>query len=162
MLRVVVDRRAGHGLEAAARLPAWTRSRTSWRGAAWWATAHHLRDQAETFLLRALRGSGVDGLAAMPALRAHAGGWLWRPLLAVPRAALQAYAVAHGLAWVDDPANLDEHHDRSFLRLRVMPVLRAAGSLPMRLSPRAVLARGCRCWETTTTRRATLVGAEAR
>ena len=54
------------------------------------ALAHHRDDQAETFLLRALRASGPDGLGAMRALRPFGPGWLWRPLLDVPRAELLA------------------------------------------------------------------------
>src|SRR5699024_12545649 len=42
--------------------------------------AHHADDQAETFLLQALRGAGVAGLAAMPEWTAFGGGYLWRPL----------------------------------------------------------------------------------
>jgi tRNA(Ile)-lysidine synthase len=61
------------------------------------ALAHHRDDQAETFLLRALRASGPDGLAAMRVLRPFAQGFLWRPLLDVARADLLAYAQAHAL-----------------------------------------------------------------
>jgi tRNA(Ile)-lysidine synthase len=114
----------GEGREAAAR-----RSRHAALAAAMapgdiLALAHHLDDQAETFLLRALRASSVDGLAAMRPWRAHACGWLWRPLLAVPRGELQAYARAHGLAWIEDPSNADDSLDRNFLRHRVLPRLR--------------------------------------
>ena len=88
------------------------------------ALAHHRDDQAETFLLRALRASGPEGLAAMPARRRCGRGWLWRPLLAVPRATLVAYAHAHALRWIEDPSNADIAPDRNFLRLRVLPLLR--------------------------------------
>lgn len=88
------------------------------------ALAHHRDDQAETFLLRALRGSGVDGLAAMRPWRAYARGWLWRPLLEVPREALLEYAFEHGLSWIEDPSNGDASLDRNFLRAQVMPLLR--------------------------------------
>lgn len=86
--------------------------------------AHHRDDQAETFLLRALRGSGPDGLGAMRPWRAFGRGWLWRPLLAHSREALREHADAHGLRWIEDPSNADERFDRNFLRQRVMPVLR--------------------------------------
>ncbi len=86
--------------------------------------AHHRDDQAETFLLRALRGSSVDGLAAMRPWRAYARGWLWRPLLETSRDALRDYAGTHGLSWIEDPSNSDASLDRNFLRTQVMPLLR--------------------------------------
>jgi tRNA(Ile)-lysidine synthase len=88
------------------------------------ALAHHRDDQAETFLLRALRASGPDGLAAMRPWRAFAGGWLWRPLLDTPRATLRDYARAHALDWIEDPGNADLDLDRNLLRHRVLPLLR--------------------------------------
>jgi tRNA(Ile)-lysidine synthase len=50
--------------------------------------------------------------------------WMWRPLLDLPRADLMAHARAHGLRWIDDPANVDTALDRNFLRHRVLPLLR--------------------------------------
>ncbi|PXW98751.1 tRNA(Ile)-lysidine synthase [Sphaerotilus hippei] len=88
--------------------------------------AHHRDDQAETFLLQALRGAGVAGLAAMPA-SAHRGGLRWlRPWLARPRAAIEAYVGRHHLCPVDDDSNTDLRLARNRLRLQVMPVLREA------------------------------------
>ena len=87
------------------------------------ALAHHRDDQAETFLLRALRASGPDGLAAMRAWRAHGRGWLWRPLLETPRAALLEHARQAGLHWIEDPSNADIAPDRNFLRHEVLPLL---------------------------------------
>jgi tRNA(Ile)-lysidine synthase len=86
--------------------------------------AHHQDDQAETFLLRALRGSGPDGLAAMRRWSALGDHRIWRPLLATPRSHLHAHAQAHGLRWLDDPSNADTAFDRNFLRNRVVPLLR--------------------------------------
>ncbi len=88
-------------------------------------TAHHQDDQAETLLLHLLRGSGVRGLAAMPVQRPLGRGWIGRPLLGWPRAALRAWAEARGLAWVEDPSNRDERFERNFLRRRVLPLLEA-------------------------------------
>jgi tRNA(Ile)-lysidine synthase len=94
------------------------------------ALAHHRDDQVETVLLRLLHGAGSEGLAGMRALRALRSGdsarWLWRPLLDVPRAALEAYARDHGLPFVDDPANADPRHARTRLRGAVLPALRGA------------------------------------
>ncbi len=114
----------GDGLEAAARRARHAAFQNQLQANEWLALAHHLDDQAETFLLRALRGSGVDGLAAMRPLRAFGHGQLWRPLLEVPRTALQAYARQHQLQWIEDPSNQQADFDRNFLRLQVMPLLR--------------------------------------
>lgn len=86
-------------------------------------TAQHRDDQAETLLFRLLRGAGVRGLAAMPAERPLGQGRLLRPLLAVPRSELQAYADAMGLRWIDDPSNQCDDHARNYLRRQVLPTL---------------------------------------
>ena len=86
-------------------------------------TAHHREDLAETLLLRLVRGSGPAGLAGIPQRRRFGRGWLWRPLLEVPRALLADYATRHDLPFVCDPSNADLRLDRGFLREAVMPVL---------------------------------------
>ncbi|KAA3603713.1 tRNA lysidine(34) synthetase TilS [Stenotrophomonas maltophilia] len=122
--RVQVDNRAGLGLEGAARQARRAAFAAELRDGETLALAQHQDDQAETFLLRALRGSGVDGLAAMSA-HSHLGQHpLWRPLLAVPRSALLDYARQHALPWIEDPSNGDDHADRNFLRLQMLPLLR--------------------------------------
>lgn len=87
-------------------------------------TAHHADDQAETVLLRMLRGSGTAGLAGIRRQRPLAGARLARPLLDWSRADLRRYAQANGLQWLDDPANADLAQDRNYLRHEVMPTLR--------------------------------------
>lgn len=114
----------GRGLEAAARAARHAAFAAAVGTGEAVVLAHHREDQAETFLLRALRASGPDGLAAMSAWRPCGRGLLWRPLLATPRATLLAYARSHGLRWIEDPSNTDAGHDRNFLRARVMPLLR--------------------------------------
>lgn len=86
-------------------------------------TAHHANDQAETLLLRLMRGTGPRGLAAMASVRSLGAGLLARPLLHFTRAELENYALAHQLSWVDDESNLDDDYDRNFLRNQVMPLL---------------------------------------
>jgi tRNA(Ile)-lysidine synthase len=88
-------------------------------------TAHHRDDQAETFLLQALRGHGVAGCAAMPAMARLGYGHLARPLLTVPRATLADYARNHGLQWIEDPGNVPLDVPRNALRHMVMPALEA-------------------------------------
>lgn len=86
-------------------------------------TGQHRDDQAETLLFRLLRGAGVRGLAAMPAQRTLGRGVLLRPLLAVSRSELEAYAQQHELHWVEDPSNTDMRFARNFLRTEVLPLL---------------------------------------
>jgi len=113
----------GNGPEAAARHARHAAFAEWLQPGEWLALAHHQDDQAETFLLRALRGSGIDGLAAMRERRDFAAGQLWRPLLHTPRTALAAYALQHGLHWIEDPSNGQDGFDRNFLRNQVLPLL---------------------------------------
>jgi len=85
---------------------------------------HHLDDQAETVLLRLLRGGGSAALAAMPMRRRLGRGELVRPLLEHPRSALEAWAGARGLVWIDDDSNADLRFERNYLRHEVLPALR--------------------------------------
>jgi len=124
VVRVQVDRDSGLGLEAAAREARHAAFAATLRDGEILALAHHADDQAETFLLRALRASGPDGLAAMRPWRAYARGWLWRPLLGHSRTALLGHARARGLQWIEDPSNTDNALDRNYLRNEVMPLLR--------------------------------------
>lgn len=85
--------------------------------------AHHQQDQAETFLLQALRGAGVAGLSSMP-LQARRDGLEWvRPWLKHPRRAIEAYVARHGLRYVDDDSNSDPRFSRNRLRAAVWPAL---------------------------------------
>jgi tRNA(Ile)-lysidine synthase len=79
-------------------------------------TAHHLDDQAETFLMRLKRGSGIDGLAAIPERGEWAGILLLRPLLDVPKARLIATLVEKGIGFVSDPSNADHRFERAKVR----------------------------------------------
>jgi tRNA(Ile)-lysidine synthase len=102
-------------------------------------TAHHATDQAETFLLAALKGSGPAGLASMPRLRRLGAGWLGRPLLQVPGDSIALYAGRHGLSWVEDPSNEDTRFDRNFVRREVLPVLAPRFPIARRLGAAADL-----------------------
>jgi tRNA(Ile)-lysidine synthase len=86
-------------------------------------TAHHADDQAETLFLNLMRGSGVDGLSAMPQTRILGKGLLHRPLLGFENAALIEYLKENNVAWLEDPSNQELQHDRNFLRHQVMPLL---------------------------------------
>jgi tRNA(Ile)-lysidine synthase len=85
--------------------------------------AHHLDDEAETFVLRTLRGAGPRGLAAIPVMRPLGRGVLFRPLLEQRRTVLHSWAVAIGLDWIEDESNTSLRFDRNYLRLAVLPLL---------------------------------------
>jgi tRNA(Ile)-lysidine synthase TilS/MesJ len=107
------------------------------------AVAHTRTDQAETVLLRLLRGSGLKGLGAMaPTRRLAAGVWLVRPLLGISRRQVRQYAQQEGLPTFEDPTNQELRFLRNALRLEVWPALeRLSPALEVRL---ASLAEGCR------------------
>ncbi|MCJ7873000.1 tRNA lysidine(34) synthetase TilS [Phaeobacter sp. J2-8] len=101
--------------------------------------AHTADDQAETFLMRLARGSGVDGLASIPEKRfvpsgpqaadreaADSGFWLIRPLLNARRADLRHYLTVLKGTWVDDPSNDDPKYDRVRMR-QAMDLLQPLG-----------------------------------
>ena len=113
----------GESVEAQAREARYTAMQQLMRRGDILLTAHHRDDQAETLLLNLMRGSGVRGLAAMPAVRRFAGGWLARPLLDIPRAEIEAYATLHKLTWIDDPSNALTDFNRNYLRHEVLPLL---------------------------------------
>ncbi|MEH6626311.1 MAG: tRNA lysidine(34) synthetase TilS [Motiliproteus sp.] len=86
--------------------------------------AHHQDDQAETMLLRLLRGSGPKGLSGIPQHRSLAKGALVRPLLGLSRQQLEAHAQQQRLQWIEDPSNQSLQHDRNYLRHQVLPQLK--------------------------------------
>jgi tRNA(Ile)-lysidine synthase len=103
--------------------------------------AHTLDDQAETFLMRLARGSGVDGLSAMRAraafpIPAFKDVTLLRPLLSVTRTGLRTYLAPRGAAWIDDPMNDDARFARARLR-RLWPLLEQAGLTRERIAAAA-------------------------
>ncbi|XQU67857.1 tRNA(Ile)-lysidine synthase [Cupriavidus sp. H18C1] len=128
--------RTGEGLEAAARRARYQAltELCEQHNVGWLLFGHHLDDQVETVLMRLFRGSGVHGLAGMPALRRLAERRdiaLLRPWLEVERRDIEAYGDAHGLRWIDDPSNDDTRFARNALRqqlpglLAAFPALRA-------------------------------------
>ncbi len=105
-------------------------------GASHIALAHQREDQAETFLMRLARGSGVHGLSAMRQLSEREGVLLFRPLLDVPKARLAAVVRDAGIVPVDDAANRDPRFMRTKLRA-LMPELARAGLGPEQLAEAA-------------------------
>jgi len=90
-------------------------------GARWVATAHTADDQAETVLLRLLRGSGPDGLGGIP--ERSPDGRILRPLLGVSRADVLAHAAHRRIAWREDASNASDAYPRNRLRRHWLPGL---------------------------------------
>lgn len=84
---------------------------------------HHEQDQAETFLLNLLRGSGIDGLGAMKLERKLFGYLIMRPLLQVAKKDLKQYALMHKLEHIEDESNLLEKYSRNYIRHKILPAL---------------------------------------
>lgn len=87
-------------------------------------TGHHLNDQAETFLMRLKKGSGVYGLAAMAPVSRHYGIDIVRPLLDVEKTGLQNFLRHIGQGWIEDPSNWDQRFER--VRVRALMTQLAA------------------------------------
>lgn len=123
--RVQVTQIRGHGLEDAARRARYSCLARHVGAGEVLLTAHQADDQAETVLLHLLRGTGVHGLAAMPAIMPFHEGRLARPLLDFTRAQLAAWAARENLQWIEDTSNQDLRLSRNYLRRQVFPLLEA-------------------------------------
>lgn len=128
-LRVTVPGDTGKGLEAAARDARYRglEHLAEFIGLRHILLAHHRDDQAETVLMRLLRGSGPTGLSAMAEV-SHRGKVVYvRPWLELERvrilAAAQDFANRTGWVPVDDPTNVQDHYTRGAVRRRLVPVL---------------------------------------
>ncbi|MCG5241696.1 tRNA lysidine(34) synthetase TilS [Azospirillum doebereinerae] len=137
LLRWTGDKPAG-GVQAAART---ARHRLlaeacAEEGVLHLALAHHRDDQAETVLLRLARGSGIDGLAGMAAIRAEGEVRILRPLLGLPHERLLATCAAAGAAWIEDPSNHNPRYARARLRA-ARSLLEAEGLDAQRLAETA-------------------------
>jgi tRNA(Ile)-lysidine synthase len=84
------------------------------------ALAHHLNDQAETILMRLLRGSGPSGLGGIPPCRDRV---IIRPLIEINRKEVEAYVKAQGLSYVTDSSNLQTLFLRNRIRIELLPLL---------------------------------------
>ncbi|MGH8041059.1 MAG: tRNA lysidine(34) synthetase TilS [Rudaea sp.] len=122
-IAVTVERDSGSGPEGAARRARLAALTARLAPGAILVLAQHRGDQAETVLLKLLRGAGPEGLGAMRTVRQCGDGYLWRPLLDMPRAALRDYAQLHALRWIEDPSNADTRLRRNFLRKEILPRL---------------------------------------
>lgn len=123
----------GKGLESAAREARYTVFSRFLSAQDCLLMGHHADDQAETVLLRLMRGAGVLGLSGIPSVRPLGDThllrplslrpFLLRPLLQQTREQLTEYAQHYALTWVEDESNESEQFDRNYLRHQVMPLL---------------------------------------
>ena len=117
--RVNVEKQ-GKGLEAAARAARYQAFSDGLRKII--VLAHHRNDQIETFMLSAVRGGGLRGMAAMPVWRdLNEEVQIWRPLLAFSRQELAEYAQQWGLSFVEDESNEDSGYLRNWMRNQALP-----------------------------------------
>jgi len=133
-------RRRGESIEEAARRIRYgfLEETADTLNASYIATAHQANDQVETVLLRLIFGSGLAGLAGIPARR----GRVIRPLLDIDRQAIGDYLAEHRLAAVTDPTNDELATPRNRIRHILLPQLRASDdSIDDRLSALARTAR---------------------
>jgi tRNA(Ile)-lysidine synthase len=89
-------------------------------GASRIATAHTADDQAETLLLRLLRGAGLSGLSGIPPVRDN----IIRPLIAVTKAEVFEYLRSTGIEFVSDPSNANPVYARNRIRMELIPLLK--------------------------------------
>lgn len=87
------------------------------------ATAHHRDDQVETVLMNIIKGTGLDGLAGIKAIRPWRGIVLVRPLLEISKDEILDYCEENGIDHVSDPSNLEPLYLRNKIRLELVPVL---------------------------------------
>lgn len=99
--------------------------------------AHHMDDQAETFLFRLAKGSGLDGLSAMKPAHHYDGLMLLRPFLKTPKQMLIDLCDANDIPYVCDPSNVNENFARPRLR-KAANVLAEEGLTPKRVSVTAL------------------------
>ena len=125
--RSVSVKNTGEGLEGAARQARYQAFESLLENNDCLLLGQHQEDQAETVLLRLMRGAGVRGLSAMPVQRKlseHTNAILCRPLLGVDKQEIVTYANTHQLTWVNDESNANDDIDRNYLRHHILPVLK--------------------------------------
>jgi len=114
--------------------------------------AHHHDDQAETVCMRMLQGAGIAGCMGMKSAREVNQLCIVRPLLQVPKSALQEALRGAGIGWLEDASNRDTTLMRNHIRHHLFPCMRRYGVDPSKLFGR---------WRIQASRFAVLVDAQA-
>lgn len=83
-------------------------------------TAHHAGDEAETFFINLLRGTGLKGLSGIPVKQ----GKIIRPLLFCSRTEIEKYAASRNISWRNDSSNDELYYLRNQIRLQLLPLIR--------------------------------------
>lgn len=84
--------------------------------------AHHANDNIETLLMNFFRGTGLEGLTAMPVEKVEVHGL--RPMLTLKRRDIEDFAKQHSLVWVEDSSNASSKYTRNFFRNEIIPLIR--------------------------------------
>lgn len=118
--KVIVENSKKKGIESAARDARYATLKKYLSNDEILVTAHQQDDQIETLFYRLLRGTGIEGAAAMQGMKPFANAYLMRPLLDYSRNTLEDYANKQNLTWINDPSNTDNTFDRNYLRNEVL------------------------------------------
>ena len=123
--RVEIDRASAQSLEESARRARYAALAEMLEPGEVLLTAHHADDQLETLLYRLFRGTGIRGLQGIAERDVFGSGYIARPLLCLTRVEIRSFATDWGLAWSEDPSNIDTRFDRNYLRHHVVPLVLA-------------------------------------
>lgn len=114
---------AGKGLEAAARQARYSVFERYLSNGGVLLQGHHLNDQAETVLMRLIKGLGPSAIKGIPTSRRLSSGEIYRPWMSLSRVELLDAVAAFALPWVEDESNQDSRFERNFIRNDILPLL---------------------------------------
>ena len=124
IIESINPKQEGFGLEADAREQRYKKFKEIILDNECLLTAHHLDDQIETTLFRIFRGTGLDGLRSIRKKAKFGKGLLCRPLINIPREAIEQYAKLNDIKWIEDPSNKNIYFDRNYLRNNIIPSIK--------------------------------------
>ena len=124
IIESINPKQEGFGLEAEAREQRYKKFKEIILDNECLLTAHHLDDQIETMLFRIFRGTGLDGLRSIRKKAKFGKGLLCRPLINIPREAIEQYAKLNDIKWIEDPSNKNIDFDRNYLRNNIVPSIK--------------------------------------